>query len=333
MRRLSVAIQPLPEVFLDESGNTGPDLGNLDQPLYSLASVLGGPDWDDIVESSPRSELKWSSLASTPQGRNKILEIAEKAAPSLVKTAIADKRYMAVAKMVDELIEPLATETGFDFYGTESHIGQTKILYVALRGLAGERWLNQAVAMFVRMMRQRTEDSVNDFYRLIEKISRQSDELNRELEILLITEGYARAEILGAPGGLYELDPSVPFVVSLSQSWTAELQVPHRFVHDNAATLERWKPLLERLASLETEPRTFLIGEKRIMLPSLTLELTFADSASSPLIQIADVLAGATRYLAQGAMTGIRTQLWDRIQGTSLEDCLAETLIFTPPDA
>ncbi|MCA1706609.1 MAG: DUF3800 domain-containing protein [Actinobacteria bacterium] len=303
------------------------------QPLYAVASVVDHAGLSELIPSETETEWKWSVLASSNQGQDAVMSIAEKVSPSTVKIAIADKRFMAVAKMVDELIEPLALETGFDFYGTNSHIGLTQMVYVALRGLAGVERFNEVVRLFVRMMRRRTGGDIDAFFSEIDEVGNLSDRLNEQLSLFLAAEHVVAPKILSARPGSYELDPSVPLVASLSQAWTLELGVPHRFVHDDAGVLEKWKPHLERMANPEIEPRRIKFGDKEVVLPVLTFELTFEDSETRPGIQIADVLAGATRYMAQAALTGEQTDFSLRLNNTPLANCVAEALWFVPPDS
>jgi Protein of unknown function (DUF3800) len=333
--------ESLPEIYLDESGNTGPDLGNVSQPVYALGSILAHAAWDEWLAADPDVEWKWSSLAKSSKGQDTILGIVAAASPATVKTAIADKKYMAVAKMVDELIEPLAYETGFDFYGTSSHIGATQFLYVALRGMAGEAKFNALIEAFVKMMRTHTTDAFDAFYGLVDELAGFGGPVGDEFSFLRLTRDVARDQIvnrsigpniLSARPGTWELDPGVPLVTSLAHAWSKELRVPHRFIHDDAGVLEHWKPFIERMSSLEREPTTISIGDKQIVLPTLTIELSFAESSSSRMIQLADILAGATRYLAAGALSGDKPRLWKRIEETGFAECVVEGLWFVPPD-
>lgn len=317
----------VPNIFLDESGNTGPDLGNLGQPVYGLASVLEDDSWMGFAAQPPESELKWSSLASTPAGRSRILQIAQHATPDRVKTAVADKRYMAVAKMVDELIEPMAKATNFDLYGTNSHRGMTDMTYVSLRWLAGDDGLDKVVRTFVKMMKERSDAAIDSFYRCLDEVGQRGERVGEHPSFLGLTEAFAFEEIRGAPAGVFELDPCVPLVSSLAQAWTLELEVPHRFVHDTSGKLEQWKDHFESFGRLDTEPKRIRFGDIEIVVPVMTFEV----SENAPLIQIADVIAGATRYLAQRSLTGF-DELANALQATPINRLSVEALWFLPPN-
>jgi uncharacterized protein DUF3800 len=65
------------DVFLDESGYTGPDLMNRDQPVFVLAStVIGHGEASTILREcfgNAQKELKYTKLSRSRHGRNQIL--------------------------------------------------------------------------------------------------------------------------------------------------------------------------------------------------------------------------------------------------------------------
>lgn len=69
-------------IFFDESHNTGANLLDANQPVFTLASVDYNPDECSelllLVSSHQASEAKFSSLQSSEAGRRKILEFANK---------------------------------------------------------------------------------------------------------------------------------------------------------------------------------------------------------------------------------------------------------------
>lgn len=322
----------IPNVYLDESGNTGPDLGNTSQPVYSVASVLDDGSWTEFRPVANQGELKWALLASTSEGRARILEIVNHASPDRVKTAIADKLYMGVAKMVDDLIEPMAEATNFDLYGTNSHRGMTDITYVSLRWLAGADGLDEVVWRFVKMMRDRDEPSIGAFYRCLEDVGARGPEVDQQLSFIGLTESWAYQEILGAAPSSFELDPCVPLVSSLAQAWTEELGIPHRFVHDTSGKLGQWQNYFSYFGRLDLDPKTISVGDVEITVPVMTFEVDFQTSHEAPLIQIADVIAGATRYLAQQTLRNGSDELTELLRTSGVADLAVEALWFVPPD-
>ena len=64
------------ELFLDESGYTGPDLINRDQPFFTLASTnVGEADARSLLSSCfgvREGEVKFANLAKSGRGRAQI---------------------------------------------------------------------------------------------------------------------------------------------------------------------------------------------------------------------------------------------------------------------
>ena len=95
-------------VAFDESGNTGANLFDADQPLFVQASVCVPPeDANALVQSQATTgELHFSRMRKNANGRDEILKILN--APELsqerVFYSIVHKPFVVVAKMVDLLI-------------------------------------------------------------------------------------------------------------------------------------------------------------------------------------------------------------------------------------
>ena len=103
-------------VFCDESGFTGNNLWQADQPFFVYAAVSIDPDEAaDMVESIRRNyriqstELHAIQLLKHDNGKRAIIEIVE----SLVQRSSVvffHKRYSLAAKMFEYLIEPAISD-------------------------------------------------------------------------------------------------------------------------------------------------------------------------------------------------------------------------------
>lgn len=110
-------------IFLDESGYTGDDLLNPEQPFFVVASsVIGDAEASELLSRCfPRyqgAEFKFSNIWKRAGHRNGLRTLASEipALQDRVYLWIIDKRFCVLTKMLDYLIEPMVYDAGRDFY-------------------------------------------------------------------------------------------------------------------------------------------------------------------------------------------------------------------------
>lgn len=97
----------IPTIFFDESHNTGANLLDPDQPIFTLASVDYNSDECTellrLVPSDQASEVKFSNIQKSESGRKKLLNFLASPIHSehRVKTIIVHKRFNVVTQLVD----------------------------------------------------------------------------------------------------------------------------------------------------------------------------------------------------------------------------------------
>lgn len=110
-------------LYFDESGFTGADLLNKEQPIFCVASS----DLDDVTADQilkfafPRyqgPEVKFGNVWSRWSNKNGLLKFGEKIGQYRENFFAfwIDKRFCTFTKFVDFLIEPVLHDAGFDFY-------------------------------------------------------------------------------------------------------------------------------------------------------------------------------------------------------------------------
>ncbi len=161
---------PNPLIAFDESGNTGQDLINPDQPIFALASVcISDSDADDILgnlKTQREQEVKFTSLLQSQPNQEKIISFfqSDLINPKNVKLNIIHKSCMIVGEVVDLLYEPLAHRDGIDLYQRGANIGLTNLLYTTLPVVCGEENFVLFQKLFVEMIRNKNAASIREFY-------------------------------------------------------------------------------------------------------------------------------------------------------------------------
>src|SRR6478735_466931 len=128
----------LPIVYMDESHNTGENLLDPHQPVFTLAGVHLGDDiaqglLDRVATQLPsgHGELKYSTLSGSRRGRLALLDAFSRIPTGSVRVYIAHKKFMATAKMVDTLIVELFYDNGHNMYADGSVLGLANLMHMA----------------------------------------------------------------------------------------------------------------------------------------------------------------------------------------------------------
>lgn len=224
------------EVAFDEAGNTGADLLNSDQPVFSLASVsLTHAEADELlapIRTPQTGELKFSRLKRSDSGCRRLLKLLT--SPALtsenVSLSLFHKRFVAIAKIFDLLIEPLAHRDGHDFLKQGFNLAYSNLLYVCLPVYFGSDNVDSLLAAFINMFRQRTSESVSSFYIIAHDLfdKHSTSAIAGPFAPVLNSERMI-GEILNYNGKL-ALDPAIPAFFQQCATWGERLGGPFRLV-------------------------------------------------------------------------------------------------------
>lgn len=109
-------------IYFDESGFTGYNLLDRQQPVFVVSSTDIAPDAAELIlrESFPKyrgEEFKFSNIWGSSH-RSGLIEFGRRLTPleNHAFSWMIDKRFCVLTKIVDFLIEPPLTNAGYDFY-------------------------------------------------------------------------------------------------------------------------------------------------------------------------------------------------------------------------
>ena len=313
-------------VAFDESGNTGQDLLNKEQPIFVLASTYLGDDVArDLVSKTigkDTNEVHYTRLKKHHDGQNKILNLISSAQLSgkNIKLAIYHKRFMIMAKIVDILVEQLAHEEGFDLYERGANIALSNMLFMVLPVFVPPALVDEFYSKFVGMIRNKNPESVMEFYRSIDVLATncRNGKLNDILALLKATERVAYDVITF--DGMPSLDPAIPAFVDLAALWGGELNQEFEIIHDNSKPLIQAEDILRLLIRKDIEPMVVGYDRRMRTFPLSANALTFVDSLTVPQVQIADIFAGSCADWARGKLNpSLRTVYWKRLDESFLK--------------
>lgn len=285
-------------LYCDESGNTGLDLLNSEQPLFALASTcLDADACQRLVFPLLRqgqAEAKYARLKGTSSGQAALVKLF--AAPELtsetVKFWVTDKRYYVITHLVDKLIEPPLHEAGIDLYEDDAHVGLVNVWYMAGPMILPNGHWERLLQAFVAAMRQRTPGAYAAFDRTLTVAAASAPPQDRDFVNGILLARGRLDEFIGVYDDNDVFDPAADVFIALINHWMAQFPGALAVTHDRSKPMARGEKRLRAMMS-PVASRTIGYGSRQAELPLRIAMLDFADSAVHPQLQLADLVAGA----------------------------------------
>lgn len=292
----------VPEVYVDESSNSGENLLDVNQPVFTLAGVHVAQDVAEGIVSEVRSGLpasqnepKYGSLAKSGRGRTALLRAFARLPPGSVRAFFVHKRFMVVTKMVDLLVEPFAHAAGFNLYEDRRTLGLAEVLHMGGPVFGEQDAYDRLLQAFLDWGRQRAStDELFAALRIYRTTVTHEDFLGW-VELLEACRGSAdeHAADLASGDVQDELDPAVPALYRLCLDFGSALG-RFRLIHDESKVISRNAELLLSTRQGLADPAR----PGHAIEPLPTKQIAFADSKNHPRLQLADWAAGAVRQYA-----------------------------------
>lgn len=292
---------------IDESGYTGFDLLNAEQPFQGATAIaISDDDAARLIKQHfPKlqaTELKYSSLTRRPSNHPRILAMQRDVlAGYKCVTYVCDKRFLLLLMFLDYAVEPFYCERGLNFYEDGQNYSLASLLYAAGPTLFGRAPFDALQAAFQRAVREKTTESLTD---LVD--AARTTNWQQLPEALGPLAQYAAPECLSAiatPG--VSTDAAFVVLQSLISRMEEMASGPYSVEHDRSKNLLAYHDLLHRYIN-HREAVEFRQSEiARLKFPLKLKSVTQVDSKSSSAVQLADVLIGATIEAAK-TLTGHR---------------------------
>lgn len=294
-------------VFIDECGYTGQNLLDSVQPIFTLASLkLSEEDCKELKRSFfgdvQAVELKYSDLRRRPNQQKMILEFMSELSrkSDLVKFAFAHKQFVLVTKMVEMLVEPAYYEDGIDLYDKGANIALSNLLFYTLPVFGGIELFNNLLNSFQEMMRSRTEESYQSFFKMI-FAEGYSEELNELLDFFKISHIKFGYELLKTRD---HLDITVSLTLVLMTQWRQDTNDDLILIHDRSSAMARQKKIWDAIVNPNLKPIEVGYDRRKTKFPISVIKTCAEDSKSWAGLQLVDILAGAftrcARWLTEG---------------------------------
>lgn len=303
-------------IACDESGNDGENNLNGNSAVFVHASVAISEEVAqglmDEVRARTRSrtaELKSKTLLQTKnQGVAQWL-LQHPELEDRCSLLFVHKEFFTVAKLFDSTAEEVAHSIGEDMYENGAALSAATILFFAGPGAFGSQWpaLLRAFEGFLRSpdaaaAQQRLNGLVDKFMDILETgdspirdfvgMAFMGIEHLRQLSVLQLGEGIAER--------LRTADPLLASVGASINEWKIRSGRPIAVIHDEARELtpERIEWLKDSLRHPERVAASTAGAGVDVA------DFVLVDSRTDPRVQVADLLAGLGRVVAEGVAVG-----------------------------
>lgn len=302
--------QRMPHIYFDESGNTGSNLLDFDQPIFTLASCQYSDKEAqgllELVDSNSIHEIHFKRLKRRKSGQDGIIRLMSSNLISRdrIEINIFHKEFMITTKIVDILIEHMMYVRGEDLYLNGQNIALSNMLYYCLGAFCDQSLLRVMYISFIKMIKEQTQDSIESFYgsvrSLIPGLKHKSFE--KDINRILATRDYINDALDGVDK--FALDPSIPALFSHCVRWGRNYPKGFHIVHDDSHAIEKQRLLFAKFMDWTQDDIELGYDRRKYNLPLKGKSLKFSNSASHYQLQVADVIASSFSYWAAGVNRG-----------------------------
>jgi Protein of unknown function (DUF3800) len=293
------------EIYCDESGFTGNNLLNVNQPFFTYASIaISNEEAESFVNqlisdfNVQGGELKGQRLLRYSKGKKAITKILEKYHDN-IQVSVFHKKYNLACKFFEYIFEPVVQKNNLLFYKLGFHKFISNILYLELR--ANSKHAEEVFEEFERFMRQLDMDelrllssslvfpSISPILQDIKSFCFHNQKaINEEIDSLR-----------GSGAGKWILDLTDTALFTQLAEWGQRFYQLDVFC-DESKPLNHTKEMFTVMINREEKLYNTLLDKKQPITFNMAREIQFGDSKMFPGMQIADTMAAAFAYIFRG---------------------------------
>ncbi|KTC18552.1 hypothetical protein AO390_03145 [Pseudomonas marginalis ICMP 11289] len=302
--------QKIPTIYFDESGNTGSNLLDPNQPVFTLASCIFSNEEAQqllkLVDSKSHYETHFKNLRRRKSGQDGIIRLMRSKLVNAnnVKINIFLKEFMITTKIVDILIEHMLHLMGEDLYLNGRNIALSNMLYYCLPTFCDADLVQSMYRSFVIMIREQGQEDIDNFYADVLKVkeSSSSDKFKEDVDLILSTE-YCIHDALKDIDKT-ALDPSIPAFFSHCVLWGNAYPKGFHIIHDDSHSIEKERAFFALFMDWTQSDIELGYDRRKINLPLKGKSLNFSSSEKYVQLQVSDIIASSFSYWAAGVGRG-----------------------------
>lgn len=291
-----------PDIFFDESGNTGGNLLDTTQPFFTLSSSsinkLDALKALELTGSKSPTEAHFKTLRRRKSGQDGIIRLLESkyVNEENVKIFLVDKKYMLTTKIVDILIETWCFNRGLDLYRNGQNLALSNVYYFCFPAFCGEEKTDKMYQKFMSMIRNQSTESIDEFYTSIDELKACSSDQRFASTINRISITKNEIHDILEDVKKNTLDPSIPCLFKHCVEWGKLYPNGFYIKHDDSKAITEQQDIFNKFMDISKTTEVYGYDRRTFELPIKARSLTFHSSQEYPQLQIVDIVASAAAY-------------------------------------
>lgn len=290
------------KIYCDESGFTGNKLLDVDQPIFTFASVASNEEEAKFIVEKiikdygiQNGEIKSGNLVKSQKGLRALDEVLE-ILDGRYKICICDKKYVIAGKFFEYIFEPALAQKNSIFYRINFHRFITDYLHLKL--VTQDKSAEVIFEEFYKVMKEGVDTPTASLFKIVSTASdlvldqiQKFAHYNKD-SFLEEMDGY-----LGNGSGKWLLDITTTCLFSSLGKWGQEIDILDVYCDSSKplnANQEIFNVMVER-----TEKKSQILEQMNLEQPltfRIKQPIQLVDSKSFYGIQLADAIAGSFNY-------------------------------------
>jgi hypothetical protein len=289
------------EIYCDESGFTGNNMSDIDNPCFTYASVaVNHCEAEQFVKyliekyKIQGNELKFENLKKHNKGKKAISEVLAKYS-NCTKLVVHNKKFSIACRFFEYIFEPVLADKSSLFYALEFHKFVSNFIYLHLQ--VKPESAEVLLATFEKMMRSKNVEELQDLFLSSSTSEIEEIFLQRLGTFCIYHKNIISDEIEALNGtntGKWILDLTFTSLAVLLTSWGQNFQELDVFC-DQSKPLQEQSDFFNAMIGNSNQLFGDFLGKKLGF--NLKNAVNFVDSKTYYGIQIADIFAGASAFV------------------------------------
>lgn len=288
-------------IYIDESGYTGNDLYNPNQPYFTLASsLIGNEEAAEILRRCfPRyqgAEFKFGNIWKRSSHRNGLRTLAAEipAIADRIFFYVIDKRFSLIVKMFEYLVEPSFNVRGYDYYGYGYARRYMNTIHRDLLRFGSEALYEDTAKQWDAFARTPSRETIDALHGHLGKTANSS---KHPISIIfaMLAEGTRRFELENPNLAAFTDSSDIQLTAVLASVvyWRQRRSEDFDVVHDESSNFLRQRDIWDTILRDDCQPSVLEMGNgTTVEFPLRVRSTTAVRSHESAAVQLCDVIAG-----------------------------------------